>query len=82
MVTISQDVVLVSYEEKACLHIGTCNDKWVIDTIASYDSISDWDLFITYKTEDHDTTRNMRNTSSSIIVGIGDVHIITNVGCI
>lgn len=38
MVTITQDVALVTYEEEAWLHVGTHDDEWVIDSAASYHS--------------------------------------------
>lgn len=38
-------------------------------------------LFTTYKPEDHDDVK-IGNTSFSSFIGIGDVHLKTNIGCI
>lgn len=80
MVTITQDVALVTYEEEAWLHVGTHDDEWVIDSAASYHSTPNRDLFTTYKPGDHGTVK-MGNTIFSSIADIGDVHLKTNVGC-
>lgn len=76
----SSDIALVTCGEEACLHVGTNDIEWVIDTAASYHATPHRDLFTTYKSEDHGTVK-MGNSSFSNIIGVGDVHLRTDIGC-
>ncbi|CAH9099291.1 unnamed protein product [Cuscuta epithymum] len=71
---------LVTHGEQECLHVGTHDVEWVIDTAASFHATPHQNLFTSYKSGDFGAVK-MGNTSFSKIVGIGDVHITTNVGC-
>ena len=53
--------------------------EWVVDAAASYYATPNRELFTTYKAGDFECVK-MGNTTSSNIVGIGDVCIHTNVG--
>ncbi|CAH9131081.1 unnamed protein product [Cuscuta epithymum] len=80
MVTMAPDIALVTCGEEACLHVGTHDIEWVIDTAASFHATPHQSLFATYNSGDHGAVK-MGNTSFSNIVGIGNVHIQTSVGC-
>ncbi|CAH9126641.1 unnamed protein product [Cuscuta epithymum] len=80
MVSLSSDVCLVTHGEQECLHVSTHEVEWVIDTAASFHATPHQNLFTSYKSGDFGAVK-MGNTSFSKIVGIGDVHITTNVGC-
>ncbi|CAH9135249.1 unnamed protein product [Cuscuta epithymum] len=80
MVSLSSDACLVTHGEQECLHVGTHDVEWVIDTASSFHATPHQNLFTSYKSGDFGAVK-MGNTSFSKIVGIGDVHITTNVGC-
>ena len=56
------------------------NIEWVVDVAASYHASSQKEFFSTFQAGDFGTV-NLGNSSFSKIVGIGVVHIQTNVGC-
>ena len=71
---------MLSLEEQKCEHVAKNNVEWVVDSAASYHVIPTKRLFTTYKASDFGVVK-MGNSSYSKIVGIGDVCIKTNVGC-
>ncbi|CAL5350460.1 unnamed protein product [Camellia sinensis] len=79
-VSVSEDIALFSVEEEECLHMSDNDTEWVVDTAASYHATSQKEFFSTYQAGDFGTVK-MGNSSFSKIVGIGDVHIQTKVGC-
>lgn len=52
----------------------------MIDSVALYYSTQKYDLFTTYKPRDHGTMK-IGNTNFPSNIGIGDVHIKTNIEC-
>ncbi|KAJ9546900.1 hypothetical protein OSB04_019443 [Centaurea solstitialis] len=48
MVTMSSDIALVTYGEETCLHVGSQDIEWVIDTAASFHATPHQDLFMNY----------------------------------
>ncbi|CAL5393971.1 unnamed protein product [Camellia sinensis] len=79
-VSVSEDIALFSVEEEECLHMSDNDTEWVVDTAASYHATSQKEFFSTYQAGDFGTVK-MGNSSFSKIVGIGDIHIQTKVGC-
>ncbi|KAA8526119.1 hypothetical protein F0562_007781 [Nyssa sinensis] len=73
------EVVVLSYGEEECLHVGN-EIEWVVDTGASYHATYNKEFFTSYRVGDFGTVK-MGNTSHSKIVGIDDVCIRTSVGC-
>ena len=71
---------MLSLEEKKCEHVAKNNIEWVVDSAASHHVIPTKGLFTTYKAGDFGVEK-MGNSSYSKIVGIGDMCIKTNVGC-
>ena len=53
---------------------------WVVDTGASYHATPRLDFFTAYKTGEFGFVK-LGNDGTSIIVGIGDIYLETNVGC-
>lgn len=79
LVIIPGDVALCSNHDETCLHISREDTEWVVDTAASYHVTPHKDYFTTYKAGDFGAVK-MGNSSSSGIVGIGDVQIKTSAG--
>ena len=73
------DVAFCSTHNETCLHVSREDTEWVVDTAASYHVTPHKDYFTTYKAGDFGAVK-MGNSSSSGIVGIGDVQIKTSVG--
>ena len=67
-------------EEQKFKHVAKNDVEWVFDSAASNHVIPTKRLFTTYKAGDFGVVK-MGNSSYSKIVGIGDVCIKTNVGC-
>lgn len=80
MVIVSSEIALVFSGEETCLHVGNHDIEWVIDTAASFHATPNRDLFATYKFGNFGAVK-MGNTSFSNIIGIGDIHVKTSVGC-
>ena len=80
LVTLAGEVGLLSANEELCLHVANQDAEWVVDTAVSYHATPHIHFFCTYKTGDYGTVR-MGNTSSSKIIGIGNIHVKTNIGC-
>ena len=74
------DVLMLSLEEQKCKHVAKNDVEWVVDLAASHHVITTKRLFTTYKAGNFGVVK-MGNSSYSKIVGIGDVCIKTNVGC-
>ena len=71
---------MLSLEEQKCEHVAKNNVEWVVDSATSHHVIPTKRLFTTYKAGDFGVVK-MGNSSYSKIVGIGDVCIKINVGC-
>ena len=71
---------MLSLEEQKCKHVAKNDVEWVVDSAASHHVIPTKRLFTTYKAGNFGVVK-MGNSSYSKIVGIGDVCIKTNVGC-
>lgn len=67
-------------ENEACLSVIDNQVEWDVDTVASYHATFCREMFMTYKAGDFATVK-MGNRSHSMIVGIDDVFIQTNVDC-
>ncbi|CAM8972007.1 unnamed protein product [Rhodiola kirilowii] len=63
-----------------CLSTPSHDSDWIIDSGASYHITSHKNFFTTYKQGDYGELK-MRNSGKSKIVGMGDVHLTTNLGC-
>ena len=63
------------------MHLAGIESEWVVDTAAAYHATPVRDLFCRYVAGDYGNVK-MGNTSYSKIVGIGDICLKTNVGCI
>ena len=79
-VTVSEDVVVLSFEDEECLHVVDNDVEWVIDKAASYHTTPRREFFTSYKAGDFGTVK-MGNTNYSKIVGIGGVCIRTSLDC-
>ena len=75
-----EDVLMLSLEEQKCKHVAKNDVECVVDSAASHHVIPTKRLFTIYKASDLGVVK-MGNSSYSKIVGIGDVCIKTNVGC-
>ena len=80
LVTISGECAVIYVKEESCMHVTNQDAEWVVDTAASYHATPHSDIFTTYTTGDFGTVK-MGNSTFSSIVGIGDIHIKTGVGC-
>lgn len=65
---------------RTCLYTSNQDVEWVVYTTTSYHVNLHRNFFQTYKVEDFGLLK-MGNTSSTEIVGIGDVQVKTNVSC-
>ena len=72
--------MIVSTGEKECLHVANPHVEWVIDSAISYHVTPKRDLFTTYSGGDYEMVR-MGNESFAAIARIGDISVVTNVGC-
>ncbi|KAK9906214.1 hypothetical protein M0R45_002714 [Rubus argutus] len=64
-----------------CLHVDNClGVQWVVDSGAAFHATSHEEFFTTYKAGDFGTAK-MGNESYSKISGIGDICLLTDVGC-
>ena len=75
-----EDVVMLSLEVQKSEHVAKNDVEWVVDLAASHHVIPTKGLFTTYKAGNFGVVK-MGNSSYSQIVGIGDVCIKINVGC-
>ena len=80
MVTISQEIALLSVGKKECLHVANHDAEWVVDTTTSYHATPNRDFLMTYKARDFGTVK-MDNTSCAQIMGIKNMQIKTKVRC-
>ena len=81
LVVVPGDVTICSIQDETCQHTAVQDIEWVVDTAASYHVTPHREFFTTYKAEDFGPVK-MGNTSSSEIVGIGDIYVRTNAGCV
>ena len=75
-----ENVLILSLEEQKCEHVAKNDVEWIVDSAASHHVIPTKGLFTTYKAGDFSVVK-MGISTYSKIVGIGDVCIKTNVGC-
>lgn len=74
------DLFFVSSDKESCLCV-TCQDTdWVIDSGASFHATPRRDFFTSYQSGDFGIVK-MGNKDTSSIVGRGDVHLETGLGC-
>ena len=66
--------------ENEYLHNANPQVEWIIDSATSYHITPMRDLFTTNSGGDYGRVR-MDNESFATIVGIGDISVVTNVGC-
>ena len=79
-IVFDEDVVMLSLEEQKCEHVAKNDVEWIVNSAASHHVIPTKRLFTTYKVGDFGVVK-MSNSNYSKIVGISDVRIKTNVGC-
>lgn len=77
--TISNDGDVEIVFDNAYVNLAFQDTDWVIDSGASYHVTSHAEFFTTYTGGDFGIVR-MGNTGSSKVVGIGDIHLETNIG--
>ena len=77
--TVEGELIILSTTDEPTICL--CQDTdWVVDTGASYHATPHREFFTTYRTGDFGVVR-MGNTGTSVIAGIGDIHLQTNLGC-
>nr|KYP66486.1 Retrovirus-related Pol polyprotein from transposon TNT 1-94 [Cajanus cajan] len=76
----SDDEITLLCNQGECCHIAEPDEEWIIDSAASYHCVPKREYFTTYRKGDFGHV-NMGNKSTSQIVGIGDIHLQTGVGC-
>ena len=76
----SSEAEILSFEE--CLNMGHHDQgtEWIFDNGASFHATSEREFFSTYKEGDFGIVK-MGNNSYSKILGIGDICLVTNLGC-
>ena len=75
---VHDDMVILSDCENDCL-TADCDASWVVDSGSSYHATPSRIFFTTYEPSDLGIVK-MKNSDTSKIVGLGDVHIVTNMG--
>ena len=68
------------YNQEDCSHVVDQDDKWIVDSKASYHYVPKREYFSIYKVGDFDIVK-MGNISVSQIMGIGGICIQTSMEC-
>ncbi|KAL5863382.1 hypothetical protein ACOSQ3_000896 [Xanthoceras sorbifolium] len=76
--TVTEEVVVVQAEDY--INLASQDSTWVVDSGASYHVTSRLEFFSTYTQGDFGRVR-MGNDDVSKIIGIGNIHLETNLGC-
>lgn len=76
----SDDDVTLICATSECHHVSSTDSEWLVDTGASYHCVPKREYFLNYQAGDFGSVK-MGNQSSASIVGIGDIRVKTNVGC-
>ena len=76
----SDDEITLLCDQGECCHIAEPDEEWIVDSAASYHCVPKREYFTTYRAGDFGHV-NMGNKSTSQIMGIGDIHLQTGVGC-
>lgn len=71
------DVIIVC--DVGCVNLASQESTWVVDSSALF-HVTSGDFFSSYTSGDFGSVR-MRNDGVSKIVGTGDIHLETNMGC-
>ena len=79
LITVPGDVAYCTTHVETCLHVSREDMEWVVDTAASYHVTPNRNYFTTYQAGDFGSVK-MGNSSSSKIVGIGDIQAKTGTG--
>ncbi|KAL5821663.1 hypothetical protein ACOSQ3_023545 [Xanthoceras sorbifolium] len=76
--TVTEEVVVLQAEDY--INLASQDSTWVVDSGASYHVTSRLEFFSTYTHGDFGRVR-MGNDDVSKIIGIGNIHLETNLGC-
>lgn len=75
------DAVTLICATSECHHVDNSDSTWLVDSGASYHCVPRRDYFMNYQEGDFGSVK-MGNKSSANIVGVGDILVKTNVGCL